>query len=121
MKNTIYYIDTTAVKGGRIPLCFNLNVMEEIQEVYGSIEKWGNAVSTDAKDGLIVKDFKAGLLAMINEAIDMENMKNEEQMKQITSKELGRIVTEVGFEKIVKIIQEITVKSTKTGDEPKNE
>ena len=31
------------------PVVFNLNVMEEIQEEYGTLEKWGNL--TDGTDG----------------------------------------------------------------------
>ena len=38
MKDKVVYIETD---GKKIPLVFNLNVMEEIQEQYGSLEKWG--------------------------------------------------------------------------------
>ena len=38
MKNARVYIETEKKK---IPLVFNLNVMEKIQEKYGTLEKWG--------------------------------------------------------------------------------
>ena len=38
MKNTVVYIETESKK---YPLAFNLNVMEVIQEHYGSLEEWG--------------------------------------------------------------------------------
>ena len=117
MKNTIVYIETEKRK---IPLVFNLNVMEEIQEKYGSLEKWGEITQGDGEPK--VKDLKAGIMAMMNEAIEIENEENGTTETALTEKQVGRIMTEVGIQEIVKKIQEITVASTKSGDEEgKNE
>ena len=68
MKNTIVHIET---EKKRYPLVFNLNVMEEIQEKYGSLDKWGELTKGGGEPN--IKDLKAGIKIMLNEAIDMEN------------------------------------------------
>ena len=116
MKNTVVYINTEKKK---YPLAFNLNVMEEIQEKYGSLDEWGRITqgSGEAK----VKDLKVGILAMINEAIDMQNEENNTNEPLLNAKQVGRIMTEVGIDKIVAAIQDITIASTKGEDNEKNE
>ena len=117
MKNKVVHIK---VKDKEIPLVFNLNVMEEIQEMYGSLEKWGEITQGDGEPK--VKDLKAGIMAMINEAIDIENEDNGRNDAPLNEKQVGRIMTEVGIQEIVAKIQEITVASTKSGEEEgKNE
>ena len=115
MKNIIVYIETEKKK---YPLAFNLNVMEEIQEAYGSFDKWGRV--TQGTGEAKVKDLKVGFLAMMNEAIDMLNEENNTNEPMVTARQLGRIMTEVGVQKIVEKIQEITVASTKGEDNEKN-
>lgn len=115
MKNTVVYINTEKKK---YPLAFNLNVMEEIQEAYGSLDEWGR--STQGAGEANVKDLKVGILAMINEAIDMQNEENNTNEPLLNAKQVGRIMTEVGIDKIVAAIQEITVASNKGDDNEKN-
>lgn len=116
MKNTIVYIET---EKRNIPLVFNLNVMEEIQEQYGSLDKWGAITQGDGEPK--VKDLKAGIIAMINEGIDIENEENGTNEPMMTLKQVGRLMTEVGIQEIVAKIQEITIASTKSEDNGKNE
>ncbi len=117
MKNKIIHID---VKDKKIPLIFNLNVMEEIQEKYGSLEKWSEATQGDAEP--MIKNLKAGVMAMINEAIDIENEENGTNETPLSEKQVGRVLSEVGLEEITKKIHEITVASTDSGeDNGKNE
>ena len=115
MKNTVVYIKTEKKE---YPLAFNLNVMEEIQEAYGSLENWGRI--TQGAGEAKVKDLKVGILAMINEAIDMQNEENNTNEPMLTAKQVGRIMTEVGIDKVVSAIQEITIASTKGEDNEKN-
>ena len=124
MKNTVVYIETKketaeGIIEKKIPLVFNLNVMEEIQEQYGSLDKWGEITQGDGEPK--VKDLKAGIIAMINEGIDIENEENGTNEPMMTLKQVGRLMTEVGIGEIVKKIQEITVASTKSEDDGKNE
>lgn len=116
MKDVIKHIET---EKRTYPIVFNLNVMEEIQEHYGSMSAWGDVVA-DGEEPKI-KDLKAGLMAMMNEAIDIENEENGTSESFVTSKQVGRILSEVGIGAITQVIQSITVESTQTGDEQKNE
>lgn len=116
MKNTVVYIETAKRK---IPLIFNLNVMEEIQEQYGSLDEWGKITSGEGEPQ--IKSLKAGIMAMMNEAIDIENEENGTNEPMLTARQVGRMMSEVGIATIVKKIQEITVASTKGEDDGKNE
>lgn len=107
MKNTIVYIVT---EKGKYPLVFNLNVMEEIQDQYGSLDRWGELTQGNGEPR--VKELKNGILAMMNEGIDIENEDNGTNLPLLTAKQVGRIMTEVGIDKIVEKIREITIAST---------
>ena len=111
MKSTVVYIETEKKK---YPLVFNLNVMEEIQEQYGSLEKWGELTKGSGEPK--IKELKTGIMLMINEAVDIENENNGTNEPMLTEKQVGRIMTEVGIGVIVNKIQEITIASTKTED-----
>ena len=57
------------VNGKTYPLVFNVNVMETIQEKYGSIKKWGEL--TDGKaDEVDVSALKFGIKEIINDGLD---------------------------------------------------
>lgn len=119
MKNKLSYIETGDKK---YPVVFNINVMEEIQEAYGSISKWGAIVENAEGGEPKVKDLKVGLMYMINEAIDIENEEKGENKSMLTLKQVGRLISDVGFEVITTVIKNISVASTNTGDnEGKNE
>ena len=111
MKNTVVYIETEKRK---IPLVFNLNVMEEIQEKYGSLDNWGELTKGSGEPK--IKELKTGIMIMMNEAIDIENENNGTNEPMLTEKQVGRIMTEVGIEVIVGKIQEITIASAKSED-----
>lgn len=111
MKNTVVYIETEKKK---YPLVFNLNVMEEIQEKYGSLDNWGEL--TKGNEEPKIKELKTGIMFMINEAIDIENENNGTNEPMLNEKQVGRLMGEVGLDAIVKKIQEITIASTKIED-----
>lgn len=111
MKNTVVYIET---KNKKYPLVFNLNVMEEIQEKYGSLDNWGELTKGSGEPK--IKELKAGIMLMLNEAIDMENDNNGTTEPMLTEKQVGRVMSDVGIDVIVKKIQEITIASTKSED-----
>lgn len=119
MQNKLTYIEAG---DKRYPIVFNINVMEEIQEAYGSISAWGSIVENTGGGEPKVKDLKIGLTMMINEAIDIENEETGGNRPMVSTKQVGRLITEVGFEEITKKIQSLTIESTNTGDnEGKNE
>ena len=111
MKNTVVYIETDKRK---YPLVFNLNVMEEIQEKYGSLDAWGELTKGEGEPK--IKDLKAGIMFMLNEAIEMENYNNGTNEPTLTEKQVGWLMSEVGIDTFVKKIQEITIASTKSED-----
>lgn len=119
MQNKLSYIET---KDKKYPIVFNINVMEEIQEAYGSLSAWGSIVENADGGEPKIKDLKIGLMMMINEAIDIENEEKGENEPMLNTKQVGRLITEVGFNAITAVIQNLTVASTNTGDhEGKNE
>lgn len=113
MKDTLTYINTSEKA---YPLVFNLNVMEAIQEQYGSMSNWGGVVENKDGGEPKIKDLKIGLMEMMNEAIDIENEEKGKKEPFVTSKQVGRIIGEVGFAEITKKIKEITIASTKSED-----
>lgn len=117
MKDKMIYIEC---ENEKYPMCFNINVMEEIQEEYGSISNWGEIVENKDGEEPKIKDLKNGLLAMINEGIDIENEKEEIKRNPLTSKQVGRLISKIGLKELTEKIKEITVSSTKTGDENPN-
>ena len=69
-------------------LVFNLNVMEAIQEAYGSLEAWGDL--TDGESGEPnAKAVIFGFTAMLNEGIDIDNEENGTNEKPLTLKQVG--------------------------------
>ena len=104
-------------KDKEIKLVFNLNVMEAIQEEYGSLDKWG--ALTDGENGETnIKALVFGITEMINEAIDIDNDDNGTHEPFMTHKQINRILTTVGIEKATKEMNELVVKSKK--DDSKN-
>lgn len=96
-------------------LTFNLNVMEEIQEEYKTLEKWGEL--TDGKSGEVnVKALIFGLTCMLNESIEIENEENGTAKKLLTNKQVGRLITKAGIEESAKKINEAIIESTKTDE-----
>lgn len=99
-------------KGKEIKMVFNLNVMQTIQEEYGSIDKWGKL--TDGESGEVdIKALIFGLTAMINEAIDIDNDENGTDEPFLTSKKVGRIITDVGLADATKALNQTVIEATK--------
>lgn len=110
-KNEITY------KGENYPLVFNLNVMERIQEEFGTVEKWGEL--TDGESGEVnVKALLFGLAEMINEGLDIENEEKGTNRPFISHKKAGRMLTDLGIENVAKTANDLVIESTK--DDSKN-
>lgn len=100
-------------KGKEYKLVFNLNVMEIIQEKYESIEKWGNL--TDGQSGEPnAKAVIFGFTAMLNEGIDIDNEENGTDIKPLTEKQVGRMITEVGLLEATKTLNKTVIDSTQS-------
>ena len=92
MVDKINYLETETEK---FPLVFTLNVMEAIQEKYGTIEAWSNLIQRDGEPD--IKALKFFITEAINEGLEIEAEKIGEKPKAITSKKAGRILTEIGL------------------------
>ena len=103
-------------KGKEIKIVFNLNVMQAIQEEYGTIDKWGSL--TDEKSGEVdIKALVFGLTEMINEAIDIDNDENGTKEAFLTPKKVARIVSEVGLKVFLDAMNETIINATKDDSE----
>lgn len=100
-------------KGKDYKLVFNLNVMEVIQEEYKTINAWGEL--TDGKSGEVdVKALKFGFAAMLNEGIDIDNDDNGTNEPFLTLKQVGRMLSEIGFTQVTEDMNEVVVESVKS-------
>lgn len=97
-------------------MVFNLNVMEAIQEKYGSIDKW--AEMTDGANGVEpnAKAIKFGYMQMLNEGIDIDNEENGTNIQPLTLKQVGRIITEVGLKEATEILNQTVIESTESAE-----
>ena len=119
---------TIKYKDKEYKMVFNLNVMQEIQEEYGSLQKWGELTdgnTREVKNGKkteIVRDepnIKAlifGLAAMINEGIEINNDENKTSDPALSLKAVGRILTDVGIENVTDDMNNLVIDSTKTDE-----
>ena len=105
-------------KGENYELAFNLNVMEEIQDAYGTVEAWGELVESDAEPKVEpkAKDIKFGFMAMLNEGIDIYNEEHDDKREFLTDKQVGRIVSEVGLQEVAKMLNKTVIDSTKSDE-----
>jgi hypothetical protein len=111
MKKEITYKDK------KYNLVFNFNVMQEIQEEYGSVEEWGKL--TDGENGEPnAKAVIFGFTSMINEGIDIKNEEEGTELKHFTKKQVGRMLTEIGLKEMTNKLNEVVVDSTQ--NEEKN-
>ena len=94
-------------------LVFNLNVMEEIQEAYGTVDKWGELTDREEPDA---KALKIGIRAMINEGIDIENEENGTNIPPLTLKQIGRILSDVGSDVAAGAMRETVIESVKNDE-----
>lgn len=107
MRNEIEY------NGKKYNLVFNLNVMEQIQDEYGTLDKWGSL--TDGSNGEPnAKAVIFGFMCMINEGIDIDNEENGTDMKPLTHKQVARILTEIGLRQATTQMNKTVIESTKS-------
>lgn len=103
------------VKDKEYKLVFNLNVMEAIQNEYGTLEKWGSL--TDGSQGEPeAKAIIFGFREMLNEGIDIDNEENGTDIKPLTLKQVGRILTEVGIANATKVLNQTVIESTQSAE-----
>lgn len=96
------------------PMAYTLNVMEEIQEKFGTIEDWGKALQPEKGKEPKIKDIKWTFTQFINEGIDIENEEKGEKRPFVTEKQVGRLISAVGMDTVTHELMNVTVASNKT-------
>ncbi len=117
-------VKTLKINGVDYPLVFNLNVMQAIQEHYGSLDAWGDLTEakTETSDDGETKltkepDAKAvifGFTEMMNEGIDIENEQKGTTRPFVTNRQVGRLLTEYGLAKAGSLLNETVIESTQS-------
>ena len=115
MIDKITYLETDSEK---FPLAFTLNVMEALQDEYETLSQWSELIRNQKEPN--IKALKFFITEAINEGIDIENEKSDEKRTPITSTKAGRIITEIGFQKVAKTINKMVSESVKTKENSKN-
>ena len=106
MIDKITYLETNSEK---FPLAFTLNVMESIQNEYGTLSEWSELIRNQKEPN--IKALKFFITEAINEGIDIENEKSDEKRTPITSSKAGRIITEIGLKKVANTITKMITES----------
>ena len=109
MRNEIEY------KGVKYNLVFNLIVMEEIQNEYGTLDHWGS-LTDGTKGEPNAKAVLFGFTAMLNEGIDIDNEENGTDIKPFTHKQVGRILTEIGLQNATSQMNKTVIESTRSDE-----
>lgn len=100
-------------RGKSYKLVFDLNVMESIQEEYGSLDAWGkltDGVSGEPNAKAVIFGFRE----MLNEGIDIDNEEKGTQEAFLTLKQVGRMITEVGLMEATAVLNDTVVNSAKS-------
>ena len=104
-------------KGKTYNLVFNLNVMEVIQDKYGTLENWGKLTDGAENDGEPnAKAVIFGITAMLNEGIDIDNEENGTEEKMLTNKQVGRMITEIGLKSSAQLMNGVVIDSTQSAE-----
>ena len=106
MKNTEFTFN-----GKTYTLVFNLNVMETIQEKYGTLGKWGEVTGANGSEpqiGAIIDGFEI----MLNEGEEIMNEARPENFKPLTHKQVGRIISGIGLPKATELLNAVVSNST---------
>ncbi len=101
-------------RGQDYDIVFNLNVMQAIQEEYGTLEKWGEL--TDGAEEPNAKAVIFGFTEMINEGIDIANDENGTEIPFLSKKKVARMITEIGIEKATEKLNKTIVASTESSE-----
>lgn len=106
-------------KGKEYKLVFNLNVLEAIQDEYGTFNKWIELITGTEEPN--AKAITFAFTEMINEGIDIDNEGKEVGDKFLTRRQVARIITEIGLDKATETLNKTIEASTEPGEDSKNE
>ena len=109
MIDKITYLETDSEK---FPLAFTLNVMEALQDEYGTLSEWSELIRNQKEPN--IKALKFFITGAINEGIDIENDENGTNIPPLTKKQVGRMLTDVGIKQMTEDMNGLVIESTKS-------
>lgn len=102
-------------KGQKYDLVFDINVIELLQNKYGSFNKWSDLIQPTKKGvECNIEALKYGFCEALNEGIDIANEDREDKLQPLTLKQVGRIITDLGLRSVNEKIQEAVIESAKS-------
>ena len=102
-------------KGQKYNLVFDMNVIETLQNKYGSFNIWSDLVQPTKKGvECNIEALKYGFCEALNEGIDIANEDREDKLQPLTLKQVGRIITDIGLRNVNEKIQEAVIESAKS-------
>lgn len=117
--------DKLEYKGKEYTLVFNLNVLEAIQDEYGTLTKWIEKAYGKKTGEPSAKALAFIIATMVNEGIDIDNENREVAEKPITTKTANRMLSDYmkqnGIEKVIEKVDDLMGKSLQGGENSKNE
>ena len=102
------------------PIVFNLNILELIQEEYGTIDDWQDLLT--GADGIPnIKCLKWSFTQFINEGLDIENEIAENKRPFVTEKQVGRLLGQIGWDKATSSLFGLVSNSTPDSEQDPND
>ena len=113
------------IDGKDYPFIYSINVMATLQKKYGSIQAWADVVEPKPKKNgeRIEPDLDALIFFFteaFNEGIEVENEEKNINRQLLTSRQVGRLVTKLGFEEANKKLKEAVINAQPEKVEEKN-
>ena len=114
-------IETVQIGIKEYPVIFTLNILEKIQEIYGSMDKWNSLLfGVDGQEPsikVIIWTFNE----MMNEAIDITNIDTEVKQLKLEHKQVGRIIGQLGLKGALAVILKLLSSQAETDEQDPNE
>ena len=110
------------LNGKEYLLVFNLNVMQAIQLKYQTVGKWSELVDTTPdRSEPDVEALIFGFAEMLNEGVEIQNDNDGGNRPLFSHRQVGRLITKLGFAKAGVTLAQAMTKATDTGNDSKNE
>lgn len=113
MGNDIRYLKT---KNETFPFTYSLNVMEALQNEFGSLSEWSDMVEPKDRSEPKIKALLFFFKEAINEGIDIENENSDQPRKFVNERKVGRIITELGVKTVLEQLKGTVIDAGSNND-----
>lgn len=98
------------------PLAFSFNVMEQVQDTYGTMDAWTKTLQAEQGKEIKMKDLIWTFQQFVNEGIEIENEEKNINNPLLSHKQIGRLITNADMKELVSVMKDMTIKSVKSDD-----